>query len=271
MEGLHSIYMSNATCDAWQEQCHGAAGHDTHADEDEDMTSVDGDGEDMTGEDHDGEPRQQDGGDNMMGMGPIDEPGVHELRQQLEGFEELFVDELEQNVGGSGDDGAAGGGGNDTPTNGGDDLSWDDLVGLYNDIDYLLQHPDEGDEFDGDEEARRRALAQPIYNGARMTVKQYCYALLREKRVGRIRDGAFNRHLDLLHSCILPPGNIVPKSYYRMKSLLGVATAEKYEWHICSNNCCAFPPIPRKEWAKHVDEVGDAQCTVMTLLTPTTY
>ena len=138
----------------------------------------------------------------------------------------------------------------------GQDYTPEDINGMLEDLEYLrsLEEVDEPSEEEEDESRRQAKLSQPLYPGASMTVKQYCYAMLREKRSGRIRDGVFDRLLHLQQSCLLPQNNLAPKSLFRMKTLLGIATAQNYEWHVCNKGCCSFPPLPRKLWMQSRNE-----------------
>ena len=102
-------------------------------------------------------------------MGDINMGDAHDdLHHDLTGF----INDMEEDNGHIGY-------GNDDDNDDQEDTSpqWhslEDLTDLYDDLDWLFQHPDEpGDEFDGDEEGRKAFLAKPIYNGARMTVKHF--------------------------------------------------------------------------------------------------
>jgi hypothetical protein len=85
---------------------------------------------------------------------------------------------------------------------------------------------------------------QPLYPGARLTRAQYVYALLREKRAGRMRDTVFNRLLKLLQSQVLPEGSSAPRSWHLFKKALGIEAAGKYEYHICQHGAYVFPKLP---------------------------
>jgi hypothetical protein len=78
-----------------------------------------------------------------------------------------------------------------------------------------------------------------------MTVLQFAYVLLHEKRASRLGDGALDRLLRLLQEVILPAGNHCPPSLHVLKRVLGVGQVSKYEQHVCVNDKCRFAYVPK--------------------------
>ena len=90
--------------------------------------------------------------------------------------------------------------------------------------------------------------------GAKMTVLQFAYVLLHEKRASRLGDGALDRLLRLLQEVILPAGNHCPPSLHVLKRVLGVGQVSKYEQHVCVNDKCRFAYVPKKQYAAHAND-----------------
>lgn len=55
----------------------------------------------------------------------------------------------------------------------------------------------------------------------------------------------------------VPHGNKFPTSLHIMKGLIRCADADRYQHHVCVNDCMRFKDLERMKWAAHKDE----QCT----------
>jgi hypothetical protein len=99
---------------------------------------------------------------------------------------------------------------------------------------------------------------QPLYDGSRISLGRYAFALLREKRAGRIRDTVFDRLLGLLSDHVFPQSNLAPRSLYLLKKAVGVEAAGKYEFHVCIHGSFVFPqPCCRHDYHLHVGDFCD--------------
>lgn len=67
---------------------------------------------------------------------------------------------------------------------------------------------------------------------------------------------AFGELLELLSFVLLPKPNSLPSSVYLLHKILGI-DLNKFEEHVCINDCCHFPQIHRSEWADHLQEKCD--------------
>ena len=92
-----------------------------------------------------------------------------------------------------------------------------------------------------------------------MRVLQHCYTSMHEKVLGKTTDKAFDRACRYQHDVLLAglESNLQPPSLYITKKVLGVEEAEKYEWHVCPNDCQAFPQISKAEWRAHANDTCD--------------
>jgi hypothetical protein len=133
---------------------------------------------------------------------------------------------------------------------------------------------DEGEEdieFDAGSNKRIDYVAlreKPLFEGSTMSVLQFAFVLLSEKRAGSIRDNVLDRLLRLLHERILPEGNNCPASLYVLKKVLGVKSASTYEEHVCINDKCLFPKLSHDEYEAHADDVcncGERRFTAKTM------
>ena len=106
----------------------------------------------------------------------------------------------------------------------------------------FLDDEDEQDVLEADalgpiDEAQWDKLVGP---SSTVTLKQYCYQLLKLRHEGKIRDGAMDKviKMDLK---LLGPNNIAPRSFHMLKKFLGVESSDKYEYQVCKNETCIFP------------------------------
>lgn len=53
---------------------------------------------------------------------------------------------------------------------------------------------------------------------------------------------------------ILPPGNLLPKSWYLVKHVLALPDIDKYEYHACTCDKHCYEKIERSEWEAHADD-----------------
>ena len=80
-------------------------------------------------------------------------------------------------------------------------------------------------------------LDDPLFDGARVTLREALYAILSEKRHGQIKDTSFDNYMWYLHYLLLPPGNFLPPSLYMVKRVIGVPELWEYERQACPNSC----------------------------------
>ena len=133
---------------------------------------------------------------------------------------------------------------------------------------YILAGLDsDGDEFEGEPEAAEGddeqlpdfndpSWERPLFDGSRITVGRFIYALLKEKRAGKIRDTVFNRLLVLLQGQVFPAANLAPKSFHMLKKALAVEAAGNFEYHVCAHGEYAFPDAcGRQDYHLHEHEV----------------
>ncbi|BDA42812.1 hypothetical protein COCOBI_03-7050 [Coccomyxa sp. Obi] len=77
--------------------------------------------------------------------------------------------------------------------------------------------------------------------------------MLREKRLGRVRNNVFDRMCRFL-STVLPPDNLFPPSLHVMQGLVECPEPSKYEHHVCKQDHCRFQYAPKHEWWKHAED-----------------
>jgi hypothetical protein len=78
------------------------------------------------------------------------------------------------------------------------------------------EEEEEEEEEEGGEEDELPDFTLPcwqrqLFDGSRISVGRFAFALLREKRAGRIRDTVFNRLLGLLSDHVFPEANLAPR------------------------------------------------------------
>ena len=80
--------------------------------------------------------------------------------------------------------------------------------------------------------------SENLYPGANITQFQ-AISMITSLHPG-ISKAAFDRLLYLLHTHILPKGNILPQSYREAKSVLRDLLTPTKEYHCCINDCVVF-------------------------------
>lgn len=118
---------------------------------------------------------------------------------------------------------------------------------LQQEIEELLGEADGGQDDVAEPVGAAARLIQnryrPIYEGANITVIQSAYVMLSLKRKGRIRDGAFDMCIRVIHDVMLPAGNLFPPSLYMMRRVIGCRTLEDVSIHVCVNDCATFGKV----------------------------
>lgn len=92
-----------------------------------------------------------------------------------------------------------------------------------------------------------------------MTVLGYSWMMLQLKRLGNIRDNAFDRQVRALASIHnFREGCHYPPSLFAMKAVIGVEPILDFERHVCANDCAdhGFVHIAggKKLWRAHAED-----------------
>jgi hypothetical protein len=97
-------------------------------------------------------------------------------------------------------------------------------------------------------------LHTPLYPGCQLTVIGACYVLANEKIDGRMSNKSVDRMCRYIADIILPKGNLHPPSLYLLKKCLKVEEADKFEMHVCTNDCYRFPKLKKSQYHDHRDD-----------------
>ena len=100
---------------------------------------------------------------------------------------------------------------------------------------------------------RSRKLDKPVYDGSRLTLKQYLLRLLQHTAEGKVSLTSLAKDLHFQSAQGLPAGNLLPATTYKLFDLLGI-DIDRFERHACVGGCVAFAPLDPKEYLQHVDE-----------------
>jgi len=100
---------------------------------------------------------------------------------------------------------------------------------------------------------RGSKLEKPVYEGSKLTLKQHLLRLLDNTAKGKISMVSLEKDLRFQSGQALPAGNRLPGTTYKLFRLLGI-DIDRFERHACVGGCEAFPPLPRSEYADHVDD-----------------
>jgi hypothetical protein len=93
-----------------------------------------------------------------------------------------------------------------------------------------------------------------LYNGAKLTVQQASYALLRTKLEDHLTDKYLDNHCKWLSVVVLPQPNFLPPSLHLLKKVCEVKEAEEFEKHVCVNDCVKFPDLRPSHYPTHLNE-----------------
>jgi hypothetical protein len=86
---------------------------------------------------------------------------------------------------------------------------------------------------------------EPLYEGCtHLTIESASYALLRAKLDHRLTDEYVEEHCRFMSHVVLPAGNHHPPSLHLLKKICGVDELQKYEKHVCVNDCVRFADVP---------------------------
>lgn len=120
---------------------------------------------------------------------------------------------------------------------------------------------DDGEVGAGCRKARRGSAAwwqeqkdKPIFEGAVLTVLQTAFVLLSLKGSAGMRSTLLDMLCRLMHSTILPAGNLFPPSVHILRKLVGCKSLRHYEHHTCINDCHTWDPLPEKDYQAHGDD-----------------
>ena len=97
----------------------------------------------------------------------------------------------------------------------------------------------------------RGNLSTPVCPGSRLSVYQCCTASLDMKERGGMSDNVFNQYCKLMHTKLLPEGNLFPPSLMLMERAIGCRQPHDVQQHMCSVCNAFYPPLPRSEWPSH--------------------
>lgn len=100
----------------------------------------------------------------------------------------------------------------------------------------------------------KQHLGAPLYSGAKCTIIQVIFLLMLWKHNQGIEDTAFDILLRMLHSVILPIGNLLPPSFHLVKRICGIDDLSPYEYHACPCDLYRYPKIDRSEWPTHTND-----------------
>lgn len=92
---------------------------------------------------------------------------------------------------------------------------------------------------------------EPVWSGVTVSVEQYSYYLLVEKRNSKQRDTAFDKHVRWLHAVGLPQPNSLPPSLYLIRKLIGCKDVVDYEYHICVKECYSWHFLHPRDFEAH--------------------
>ena len=99
-------------------------------------------------------------------------------------------------------------------------------------------------------------LQHRLCEGSPVTLLQYCYQLLTLKQSSSVTDKFVDQLLRMqAHS--MPKPNCYPPSLYIVRRLVvqdSQGTPDKFEYHVCPNECLVYPQCPRSDWEEHYDD-----------------
>lgn len=101
----------------------------------------------------------------------------------------------------------------------------------------------------------RARSSHSITAGHSVTVLQAAYWVATTKSQLRITDAAINAFCSMIHTLLLPGGNLFPPSYHIVKAILEVEADQQYERHLCTKCWRVFPRLPHSAWHEHRDAV----------------
>lgn len=70
----------------------------------------------------------------------------------------------------------------------------------------------------------------------------------------KVKDGAFDELLQLLHTSLLPIGNHLPRTHHLFRKVVSMQRPGDCEYHTCPSGKHYFEPLPRKEWSMEACE-----------------
>lgn len=98
---------------------------------------------------------------------------------------------------------------------------------------------------------------QPVSAHTNRTVLQEAHDLLQWASMENVSKRAFDWMCKHMHD-LLGPDNLFPKSEHIMQVVIGQASWEEFQVHVCTNAACAghsWPVIKKSEWADHANDV----------------
>ena len=90
-------------------------------------------------------------------------------------------------------------------------------------------------------------LKQLLYPGCKLNLHETLLLLLQWQTNGKISQESFGQLLDVL-SMILPEDHVLPNKLNQIYSILGI-NVDRYEKHVCVNDCHLFDDIPKSEYS----------------------
>ena len=116
---------------------------------------------------------------------------------------------------------------------------------------------DAGDAEAGDEQEAPPFFESPFlsefaYPGCHRTLKQVLLMVLTFTSANKLTLQAIGDFLCLLCQ-LLPAGNRIPRTTYKLFQLLGL-DVDRFERHVCSNDCHVFEDLDRSQYADHCND-----------------
>ena len=92
-----------------------------------------------------------------------------------------------------------------------------------------------------------------VYDNSQVNLKTCSLMLIDWHHTNQISLTALEELLKFLAFVILPTENLMPSTIYQLHKLLGI-DVDRYEEHICINECHYFPKVEKRHWKQHENE-----------------
>ena len=109
--------------------------------------------------------------------------------------------------------------------------------------------PEEPQEDDAPPFMESPLLSEEAYPGCHRTLKQVLLMVMTLTSQNKLTLEALGDLLRVLHQ-LLPPGNLLPQTTYKLFQLLGL-NVDRFERHVCSKDCHVFDDLDKSEYAAH--------------------
>jgi hypothetical protein len=115
---------------------------------------------------------------------------------------------------------------------------------------------EQGEDVDMTDSSGKRAadylhlLDKPVYPGSHYTLRKWLYQFVDITKLrGSTTDFVLEEMLQFSQATMNNGNNNIPRSYYILKRIMGIASLDTCDWHVCGH--CqrhAWKPMPRHLW-----------------------